>query len=73
MTSNLDYDISILLYIILAEGPGVAVENKIWKNFWFFFSLRHPRPPMSVHKKIQPNRSSGLAGYREHIMHTELS
>ena len=24
-------------------------------------------PPMSVHKKIQPNRSSRLAGYREHI------
>ena len=22
---------------------------------------------MSVHKKIQPNRSSRLAGYREHI------
>ena len=37
------------------------------KNFLDFFSLYHPRPPLSVQKKIQPNRSSRLAGYRLHI------
>ena len=44
--------------MILAEGPGVAREKK--KDF---FSLQQ----MSVHKKIQPNRSYCLAGYRHHI------
>ena len=32
-----------------------------------FLAYVTPRPPLSVHKKIQPNRSSRLAGYREHI------
>ena len=26
-----------------------------------------PRPPMSVHKLNQPNRSSRLAGYTQHM------
>ena len=30
-----------------------------------FFSLCHPRLPMSVHKKYQPIRFSCLAGYRK--------
>ena len=38
-------------------------ENKIEKIFRFF-SLRHPRLPVSFHKKCQPFRSSRLAGYR---------
>ena len=58
-------------------GPALPVENKILKKifekilkkkiFNFFLAYIPPRPPMSVHKKIQPNRSSRLAGYREHI------
>ena len=44
-------DVSIGLMNILAEGPGVARRIKINK-FRFLFSLSHPRPPMSVHKKI---------------------
>ena len=32
-----------------------------------FFSLKHPRQPMSVHKNVQPIRSSRLAGYRQHV------
>ena len=53
-----------MFYIILAEGPGVARGKKMLKFFFkrYFFSLRHPRPPMSVPKKFQPNRFSRLAG-----------
>ena len=36
-------------------------------NFINFLAYNTNRPPMSVHKKFQPNRSSRLAGYREHI------
>ena len=40
----------------------------IYKYIFFYLKkIRHPRPPMSVHKKFQPYRSSCLAGYREHI------
>ena len=56
------YKIFCQFYYKLAEGPGVA-RGKI--NFEK--NLCHPRPPLSVHKKFQPNRSSRLAGYREHI------
>ena len=50
------------IFNILAEGPGVAREKK--SNFLAF----NPSwPPMSVHKKFQPNRSSRLAGYTQHI------
>ena len=35
--------------------------------FDFFLAYVTPRPPLSVHNKFQPNRSSRLAGYREHI------
>ena len=66
------------LYNQLAEGPGVARGKKVFKkNFRkkknlekkvvFFLAYITHRPPMSVHNKIQPNRSSRLAGYREHI------
>ena len=37
------------------------------KNFGFFLACFSLRPPMSVHKKCQPNRSSHSAGYKEHI------
>ena len=63
----------VYFYYILAKGPGVAcgkinVEKKILKNFfWIFLAYVTPRPPRSVHKKFQPNRSSRLAGYRQHI------
>ena len=49
---------------ILAEGPGVARGKKIgkrriWKKrFFHAVGVNTPRPPMSVHKKFQPNRSS---------------
>ena len=51
------------------KGPALPVEKKNVekKNFEFFFSLYNPRPPLSLHKKFQPNRSSRLVGYREHI------
>ena len=56
---------------MLAEGPGVARGKKFKKifqknlkkfekKFEFFLAF-------SVHKKFQPNRSSPLAGYRQHI------
>ena len=32
-----------------------------------FLAYNTPRPPMCVHKKCQPNRSSRLAGYTQHI------
>ena len=48
----------------LAEVPGVAREKKNFekKNFEkkmldFFLAYVTPRPPLSVHKKFQPNRS----------------
>ena len=56
----------------LAERPGVAREKKGWiKFFWekinrFFLAYNTPRPPLSVHKKFQPNRSCRFAGYRQH-------
>jgi len=43
---------------------NIFFENKVL-NFFLTFTTR--RPPLSVHKKIQPNRSSRLAGYRQHI------
>jgi len=57
----------------LAKRPGVAREKKGWiKFFWekinrFFLAYNTPRPPLSVHKTFQPNRSSRLAGYTQHI------
>ena len=47
----------------------IIFEKKNVENFFFGFFLAYvtPRPPLSVHKKFQPNRSSRLAGYREHI------
>ena len=68
-----------VFYSKLAEAPGVARGKKNFeekkfrkknfekKNFGFFLAYVPPRPPLSVHKKFQPNRSSRLAGYREHI------
>ena len=32
-----------------------------------FLAYNIPRPPMSDHKKFQPNRFSRLAGYTQHI------
>ena len=55
-------------YSLLAEGPGVAHGKKnLKKKFRIFLAYVTPRPPLSVHNKFQPNRSSRLAGYREHI------
>ena len=50
-------------------------KNSLKKNIFFknmlklflFFSLKHPRPSISVHKKCQPNWSSRLAGYTQHL------
>ena len=50
-------------YWSLGRGPGVARGKKNRKNL----ELNTIRPPMSVHKKIQPIRSSRLAGYWWHI------
>jgi len=35
-------------------------------SIYFFLAYNTPRPPMSVHKKIKSNRSSRLAGYKQH-------
>ena len=56
----------LCLYYIVAKGP----VKKILKNNFELFrthecpSMSVPRPPMSVHKKIRPNRSSRLAAIR---------
>jgi len=45
------------------KGPALPLGKKIGKK-----NLKHtPGPSMSVHKKFQPNRSSRLAGYTQHI------
>ena len=56
-----------LFYRRLAEGPGVARGKKIEIKNSIFLTYNTLRPPMSVHKKFQPNRSSRLAGYTQHI------
>ena len=43
------------------------MKKKLKKNSNFFLPITPPRPPLSVHKKFQPSRSSRLAGYRQHI------
>ena len=59
------------IYVRLGEGPGVNREKKLKKNIFkkisFFIAFNTPRPPLSVQKKFQPNRSSRLAGYWQHI------
>ena len=61
----------LVFYSTLAEGPGVARGKKNLKCFenffWIFLAYVTTRPSLSVHKKCQPNRSSRLASYREHI------
>ena len=44
------------------KGPTLPV-----KKCNFFLILNFLQPRMSVHKKFQPNRSSRLAGYTQHI------
>ena len=51
------------IYNILAEGPGVDRE----KNS-IFLAFNTSRPPMNVHKKCQPNRSSRAAGLYMNIL-----
>ena len=57
-----------LIYKIQAEGPnGVARGNKL--NIILkmdFLNYNPPWPPISVHKKFQPNRASRLAGVTQH-------
>ena len=53
------------LWYILNITSGRA-RRCLWEKKKICFN-KHPRPPLSVHKKIQPNRSSRLAGYRQHI------
>ncbi len=47
----------------ICTGKKENKKNVEKKNFEFF----SPWPPMSVHKKFQPIRSSHLAGYKEHM------
>ena len=64
------YSLDSYIYCILAEVPGVAREKKLMKKKLEkirFFAYNTPRPSMSVYKKFQPNRSSRLAGYTQHI------
>jgi len=57
-------------------APRVISSFLLLKHVWglsnlnilsFFLACNTPRPPMSVHKKFQPNRSSRLASYTQHI------
>jgi len=41
-----------------------CLKKNILKKIQIFLAYNTPRPPMSVHTKFQPNRSSRLAGYR---------
>ena len=58
-------------YYILAEArPGVARGKIISKkNYRIFLVYNTTRPPMTVHNKFQPNRSSHLAGYTQYILY----
>ena len=67
-----------MFYKLLAEGPGVARETKknLKKKFRkklqklkkkFFFKPITPPANHECPQKIQPNRSSRLAGYRQHL------
>ena len=56
-----------MIYYLLAEGPNVSREIFFFLSFEFFIAFNTPRPPLSVHKKVQSNRSSCLAGYGQHI------
>ena len=47
------------------KGRRLAVKIFI---FLIFLAYITPRPPMSVHEKFQPNRSSRLAGYTQHAL-----
>ena len=60
----------------IAKEPGVA-RGKKFKIFFLNETLKKnsnlfepitPPPPMSVHKKFRPNRSSRMAGYTQHIL-----
>ena len=43
------------------------VKKNLNKKFRFCIAYNTPWPPLSVHKKIQPNLSSRLAVYTQHI------
>ena len=51
---------------VIAEEPGIAREKKILKKY-FFFSYYTPGHPWVSTNNVQPNRSSRLAGYKQHI------
>ena len=63
------------MFLYIAEGPGVARRRKIeqqyeknkgFKKIEFFKRMSTPSHPCVSTKKIQPIRSSRLAGQREH-------
>ena len=61
---------TLQLSIINYKGPALPVENKkvgkkVENKIWIAFVAL--RLPMKSTKKIQPIRSSRLAGQREHI------
>ena len=60
--------IILIIIIITSWRPGVARGKKhFFLKINFFLAYNTLQPPMSVHTKIQPNRSSCLAGYAQHI------
>ena len=57
--------VAFLCYIkYQLKNPALPVEKKTI----YIFSYVTPRLPVTVHKKFQPIRSSGLTGQREHIL-----
>ena len=58
----------VLKHNIQAEGLDIAREKKkIEKKFCIFYSQLHSPATTECPKKFQPNRSSRLAGFRQHI------
>ena len=49
--------IKIITYWLKKEGKNFEKKTS------YFLAYTTPWPPMSVHKKYQPNRSSRLASY----------
>ena len=43
-------------------------EKKLFDKRLLFIAYNTHRPPISVHKKFQPNWSCRLAGYTQHII-----
>ena len=66
-----EYKVWIYKHYVIPSIRSLLTVNTIsqlnlnWKKY--FEKCRFLSPPMILHQKCQPNRSSRLAGYRQHI------